>query len=442
MKRRSPSTNETCRHRFGHGFGAALRAWALAGISGTALLGLAGLAVADLDELRAAARAPPKDPQAALELGRSLRRAGLYKESHRVLKNAPAGSIGPTLRLEAVRALIAAGQQKPAMRECGALKKTWKVTGEICEAEALLLWRRGSLAVPTAERALELEPQNYDALVAKGRALGLVGQPADAESALREAIAGDGTRFEAWYRLGELLIANGDATHGVDALRKAHALEKREPELLLALAEALSSSSERVALLEAAVQIRPDFAAALGRLGEALLDEGKLAEAETALKRALSLDKKAAGTLVAMGRLQLARNEPQKALDNANAALKVVANHAAAKLLQADALAQKGEIDLAIEAYEAAHGYARSNPAPLVHAARACLDGKRPTTAAAFADRATQEFPKWGPAWEISGDVSVEQGEKAAAKAAYQKALSGEGPVDTRKIKAKLAALK
>ena len=418
---------------------------ALVGLGFYLALALAtGTAAADIGDLRAAAKKPPKDPAAALELGRDLRRAGLYTEAHRVLKGASAGSsgLGPTLRLEGVRALLAAGSQKAALRECGELKKASKVAGEICESEAQLLWKRGSLALPAAERALDAEPHNYDALVARGRALGHLGQPAEAESAFKQAMGVDGARYEAPWRMGELLGSNGDKSGGVAALKQAQSLEAREPDLLLALAAVLGDAAERVKLLEAAVAIRPDFPPALSALGEALLDTGKLAEAEAALKKAILLNKKDAAAHVAIGRVQLAKGNADEALKAANLALKIVANHAGAKLLQADALAGKGDIDLAIEAYEAAYGYARTEPAALVHAARACLDGKRPTTAAAFAERATQEFPNWGPAWEIAGDVAKETGDKPAAKADYQKALAGAGPIDKSAIKAKIAALK
>jgi tetratricopeptide (TPR) repeat protein len=119
-----------------------------------------------------------------------------------------------------------------------------------------------------------------------------------------------------------------------------------------------------------------------------------------------------------------------------------VQNHGAAKLVQADALAKRGDIDLAVEAYEAAYGLMRTEPTALVHGARACLANKRLTTALAFADRATQTFPKWGPAWEIAGDIALASNDKPAARDAYKKALAAEGPVDKTALRKKLAQLK
>jgi len=57
------------------------RAWA-----GLLVLALTGPAAAE--DLAAAAKNPPKDPDAALALGRALRRAGLFDDGVRVLRGA------------------------------------------------------------------------------------------------------------------------------------------------------------------------------------------------------------------------------------------------------------------------------------------------------------------------------------------------------------------
>ena len=74
-----------------------------------------------------------------------------------------------------------------------------------------------------------------------------------------------------------------------------------------------------------------------------------------------------------------------------------MANSAAATMLVADGQAKKGELDLALEAYQAAWGLDHGDPTPLVHASEACHTGGRDTSARAFGIKATQEFPKWGP---------------------------------------------
>ena len=61
----------------------------------------------------------------------------------------------------------------------------------------------------------------------------------------------------------------------------------------------------------------------------------------------------------------------------------------------------------------------------------------------AFADRATQSFEAFAPAWLVLGDVAVATKDKGAAKQAYQKALSApRGSIDKAEVKKKLAAIK
>ncbi|MFO0571057.1 MAG: tetratricopeptide repeat protein [Polyangiaceae bacterium] len=398
------------------------------------------------EELREAAKKPPKDPEAAFELGRSLRRAGEFDDALRVLRGAALkakGELAVRARLEAARTLISANRQKDALRECQGIKPLDAVKWDVCVAESHLLWKRASLALPAAERALEAAAGDYDALVAKGRALRMMGKSAESEAAFQSAIAKSAGRFQAHLYLAELYSGLGKQSDAVAALRKAVAADPDEPTPMLVLAEALPASAEASDLLEKALKIRPKFGAALARKGELLLEQGKVAEAEAAYRAAVATDAKMADWQAGLARALVAKGTFDEALKVASVALKLVSNHALAKLAEADAIAGKGDIDLAIEAYEKAASFSRENPWPLVNAARACLGGNRPTTARAFADRAVQSFPEFAPAWLALGDVAVAGKDKSAAKNAYQKALTApKGNVDKAAVKKKLAALK
>jgi tetratricopeptide (TPR) repeat protein len=412
------------------------------------VLGAAPARAADsVAGLRAAARHPPSDPVKALELGRSLGRAGLYGEALRVLRHGyfRAGKDKSTaiqLRLQAARTLIAERKQKAALRECRGLRPLSPVKADACTAEAQLLWRRASLALPAAERALSSSPHDYDALVAKGRALEQMGKPTEAQAAFRAAIAADGSRYEAHRYLAALLYEGGGSKAGLAELRTAARLGPDEPALLVQLASQLPAGKEAETLLKHALSLRPDYGAALAQLGENQLEQGQLAPAAASLKRALAIDPKQADWHADLGRVLLAQGDADKALAEAKQALSIVHNHAAGKLLEADALAARGDIDPAIEAYEKAHALSRTSPEALVHAARACLHGARPTTAHAFASRATQDFPDWAPGWEALGDVLAAGQEPKAARDAYTKALKAHGPVDRKGIQKKLARIR
>jgi len=413
---------------------------------GTALLGGAAPAAGEsIESLKTAAKKPPKAPEQALELGRALRRAGLFNDAVRVLRSsyarAGAGELAERLRLEAARTYIAADQQKLARRECGSFKGISRIKQQVCIGEAALLWRRASLALPAAERALELSARDYDALVVKGRALQLMGKASEAEAALREAIAVDPSAFEAPRYLGELLQLAGRKADATALLRKAEANAPQEPEVLVLLAGAVTPGNEALKLLERAIAIRPDYGAAHASMGRVLAQQKQPARAARALEKAILTNPKNADWRAALARVRLDQGDAASALAEARRALKLVANHGPAKLAEADALAASGDIDMAIEAYEAAYGYSRMEPAALVHAARSCLSHKRPTTAQAFAERATQSFPKWGPAWEVLGDVARASNDKPVARDAYKKALAGEGPVDRAAVQKKLSSL-
>ena len=134
----------------------------------------------------------------------------------------------------------------------------------------------------------------------------------------------------------------------------------------------------------------------------------------------------------AVGAIALAQGRADDAIRAGQAVLQSSANSAAAKLLVADGNAKKGEIDAALEAYQAAWGLDHADPAPLVHASRGVPRGRpRHERAGLRREGAAQEFPNWAPAWAALGDALAAQRRRSAARDAYRKALGGgDGPVD------------
>jgi Tfp pilus assembly protein PilF len=146
--------------------------------------------------------------------------------------------------------------------------------------------------------------------------------------------------------------------------------------------------------------------------------------------------------IVLSGRVALAEGRVDDALASGKAATKIIANNAAAVLLVADAYARKGDVDSAVEAYQAAWGFDHRDPSPLVHASEMSHGVQRDTTARAFGAKAVEEFPNYAPAWAALGDALVGQKEIAAARDAYRKALSvGDGSIDRAAVQGKLSAL-
>jgi tetratricopeptide (TPR) repeat protein len=211
------------------------------------------------------------DPVEVLKTVRGLRRAGALTDAETTLKRAlasgRAGSAAADLRLELSRVLIDQHQGKRALRECDQLHKLSGFKEQLCIAEGQLLSRRGSVALPAAEQALSLQPGDYDASVARGRALVQLGRPAEAEAAFHELVQSNPARAEASLFLAELYLAEGKQTAALAVLADARKADPDDPEVLLQYGLAAPPSADTRAALEHALSIRPHFAAATAQLG-------------------------------------------------------------------------------------------------------------------------------------------------------------------------------
>jgi tetratricopeptide (TPR) repeat protein len=399
-----------------------------------------------LDGLRAAAKAAQQDAGASLALGKALRRAGHYTDALVELRRGLAtpdgkgGDRATMLRYEVAKVYIDDRKFKEALAACAALGGT--ALGHACTASAHMTRKRATDALPEADLALERDPTLYEGKVAKADALAAEGSTAQAESELVAATERSPDRPEAFLRWGELLEAQGKRDAALKAFGKARAADADDPDAAYALGRMLPPNTEAVIALEAAVAGRPSFGAAWSRLADVRLALGKTQEAEQAALSAVKLDAKQAEWHAVLARVYAAEKRYDDALNEAHAALSLVSNMATAKLIEADVLAEKGEIDAALEGYQAAFGLARSDPSPLVHAARSCLVRGRNTSARGFAEHATQLFPKWGPGWEVLGDVLAKEKEIDASRQAYKTALGAEGPFDRKDVERKLSLLK
>ncbi len=409
-----------------------------------------------IDAFRSATKSSPNDANYSLALGRALRRAGREAEALSELRRGlslASGRSGDTaveLQWELARVAIARRDFPQAMAACRTLGNLpgGTIPGHACAAEAHLLWRRASEALVETEQALangagpQGKPGAYEAKVAEGLSLELEVKDAEAEASFRAAIGWKPDRWEAHLWLGRELVRELRRDEGLAELRKAVQLDPNGPEIHYELARTMPANADCVAQLQKAVQERPNFAIAWFKLADVQLELHHLPEARTAADTALKLEPQEAAAHVVSGRVSLAEGHPDDALREGQAALAILSNSAHAKLLIADAYAAKGEVDLAVENYQAAYGLDHGDPAPLVRASVACHAQGRDTTARAFGEKATKEFPQWGPGWVALGDALAGQREIALARSAYQTALKAAGPVDQGDVQRKLAALK
>ena len=356
-----------------------------------------------LDGLRAAAKNSPADPSAALSLGTALRRAGLLTPALAELRRGVAVSGGRVdvvskLHWEVARALIDRRDFAPAMTECKVLGTLpgQAAEGHACAAEAHLLWQRSTEALAEVALALAKDPRNVDAKLAEAKAYDFAIDAGKSEASYRAALSLQESSVEAHLGLGRLLAKNGRRDEATSELRRAVALDPDGPDALYELGLVLAPGAESLSLLEHATRERQAFGDAWIALGEQQLASGHVAEARRAGDEALRADASTVKPYLLLGRVALVDNRPDDAIHAGEAALRLVANSAPAHLLIADGDARRGDIDPALEDYQAAWGLDHSDPTPLVHASQACHAAGRDTSAQAFGAKAAQEFPEVG----------------------------------------------
>ncbi len=119
-------------------------------------------------------------------------------------------------------------------------------------------------------------------------------QVAKALTAAREGILADIENDESWGKLGVVLDAHEMYDPAIACYRVAHRIDPREFRWAYFLGRTLKfqgeESPEIVELLESATKIRPDYAPAEVRLGDALSRQGRKEDARDAYQRAIELD--------------------------------------------------------------------------------------------------------------------------------------------------------
>jgi len=424
-------------------------------VGGAALLWSVGAPAQEstLAALKSAAQSAPNDARPAVAFGKALRRAGRLSESTDELRRGAnlfsgrSGDVAILLHLELARTAIAKHEYGPAMVQCKVVQDLAGGTaeGHACAAEARLLWRRGSEALDETTKALAANPSNVDAKIAEGNAFALQLKDAESEASFREAMTLAASDPESNARahtgLARMLLATGKKDDATAELKKAVALDPKDPDANFELSKLLAIPSEALPYAVTAVNERPTFAEAIAQRATLDLALGHVDQAQQSATAALKIDPQNPALHVTLGRTYLAQGKLDDAAVEGKAALAILATSASAKLLVADAYAKKGEIDLAVENYQDAWGFDHLDPTALVNASVACLLAGRDTSAKAFGSKATQEFPNWGPGWVALGDARVTDKDIVGAREAYTNALKSSGPVDKLTVSKKLAAL-
>jgi tetratricopeptide (TPR) repeat protein len=395
-----------------------------------------------LDALRAAARGAPRDYDAQLALGRALLEAGRHSEAAAQLGRAAGLRRRDAASLyELVRVDLAQRNPQRARGQCRAIARTDAVLGRVCQARAFLAWNRSSRAFEELQAALQDSPESFEALLALGDAHRLRAEGAEAEAAYRRAISANGQSAEPHLGLGQLFAQLNRRDDALAALRRAHELAPDDPDVDYELGRLLGGE-DGIARLREAVANRPNWALAHAARGDALLRAGQAEPAVEAYRAALGRDATLAAARSGLGRALMAAGQLEQAEATLREALSQVANDASAATALADVLARTARAEEAYEQYRHASDLDPRNPEPLLQAAELALSQQRPVLAAGFLQRVLATHPNHAAALAAMGDVARAQRQTEQARAYYQRALSGEGPLDRARVQRALGELR
>ena len=186
-------------------------------------------------------------------------------------------------------------------------------------------------AKDTLDKAIVMDPNNYDALCEYSELLVKEGLNDEALNKIEKAIEIDPDKFKAHF-LGAVVYN-----------RKRKFIDARDH-------------------LEKALKINPDDVDALILLGDIYVNEKKPAEAEVQYEKALKLDDENAKIHNKYGEIKLIRDLPSRALEEFEKAVELDKNFYMAYLNQGEALIRLEKYDEALKRYEIAMGIDPNKP--------------------------------------------------------------------------------
>lgn len=411
-------------------------------LSMTSTAGMVVAQVTAADALEARAKAEPRNAEVQAESGRALLRAGRLDAAERALKKAAQlqrGSVAAAY--EVLEVAFERGDHRAARAECTKFKKVAEGTPyeHLCYARAFLIWHRASRAVEYLKDALALDPDHVESLLALGDAERMGGNYDAAERAYERARS-LADRVEAYVGLARAAVARGDQPKAITLLRAALERASTWPEVLFELGR-LVEGAEALDLLRQAVTQRTGWDVADVAYGEALLNAGQVADAERLAAVVIARNPRLAEAFTLLGRSQQAQGNPTGAEHAFGEALTLVPNLPEATLARADLYADTNRAEEAFAEYQKAAGLRALDPDPLLRAARLCVRLQRSNLAAAYLDRALERAPRSAVALALYGDVLATRGDRAAARAMYERALLGDGEFDRVRVQDAISKL-
>jgi protein O-mannosyl-transferase len=212
-------------------------------------------------------------------------------------------------------------------------------------------------AITQYQDALQIEPDNVDALNNLGIALFDSGHVNDAVARYQKALQIKPDYAPAHYNLGKALLQLGKLDEAIAHFQSALQFKTDYAAAHYNLGKALlqmGRADEAIAQFQDALQIDPGAAEVYNNLGNALLQKGKLDEAITQFQQALQIGPGAASPHLNLGIALLQKGRVDEAIAQFQQALQINPNYAAAHYNLGNAFFQKGKTAEAISHFQQA----------------------------------------------------------------------------------------
>ncbi len=391
-----------------------------------AMLAVPSIAVAQESEL-ATLRAAGRDPSAVLRLGRALRRAGHFEEAWRTLQPiARSGPLRTDAQWEAARVRFDQGVFRPAQAACGAVMPPQR---RVCMARAYLVWNRVGLADRELAALAGALANDGELQLVTGDARRLAADVPASERAYQSAASALPGRDDPYLGLGTLYELVQRFDDAAVQYRRAVEVDATDPLAAMALGRFLllrrANAREALPLLERANRDRPDWAEALGFLGEAQLATGSAEPALASFRRAVQLSPTQPGGQSGIGRALVALGRWADAEAPIRTAISQVDNDIAARMALADVLEHTARETEAMTGWDAVIDRAPQNLTARLRAAQLAHRTQQNTLARTYLERVLEATPPAPEALFLRGEIARDDGDRPAARGFFQRALPG-----------------
>jgi tetratricopeptide (TPR) repeat protein len=397
-----------------------------------------------LSELRRNAAASRDDAAAQLALGHALINAGRFAEAEQQMARYVRASHGSLESLYAAAGVpLAQGDSKRARVACQKLaaKNPRDVLTHVCVGRAFLVWRRATRAEEHVQAAIATNPNHPEALLALADLKRIESDVRQARGLYERVIEQAPDRADARLGLGLTLALLGEPKAALEALRTAHRLDPSDPLIAFELGRRLPVA-EGVPLLETAVAARPQWTEAELALSQAKLSSGDAHGAAKQLEQLLVRDGNNGAARAQHGLALIEQGKLREAEVELRKAVSLVPTDYESSLALARLYERSGRNEDAFEQYRHTADLKHESATPLIAAAQLGLSLKRPVFAGALLQRALERAPTSAKALALYGDSLAARNDAAGAKSYYERALKGDGEVDREAIRRAIAALK